>query len=552
MENVNTLSAALRKLHKLIMTDGRDVTSVYFFAIIGGLISLSLPLGIQTIINFVIANTLSTSVVMLIIVVIGGVLLNGFVQLRQSQVIERIQQKIFTRYTLEFSHKIPKLSLEEMDNYYLPEVVNRFFDITALAKSIEKLLIEIPTSIIQILLGLILLSFYHPLFIGFGAFVLIVLIVIISITSPKGFSTNMQASDYKYKTAGWLEEIARGAKTFRYSKGSSLHMHKTDELVGAFLESRTAHFKILTTQYWSLILFKILIVGTMLIAGTWLLLNQQINVGQFIAVDIVIILIISSVEKLIANMDNVYDSLTSIEKIAKIVDRKIEDSGNLDFEISNGCAIDFVKVYFAYPNGSKALQDSSFAIASNKVVGLKGKSGAGRSTVLRLLTGAYPSFNGSILLNKIPIGNYKLNDLRTQTGIMLNDQDIFRGTILENLTMGSEKITLKEITYLADKIGFTDFIISNKNGYDTMLDPIGKRLSNHVKQNIKLMRALLGKPTLLLLEEPLRHLNDMQESALMEYLKIESNATVVIISNDKNLHALCDGVLELDNGVIIN
>jgi ATP-binding cassette, subfamily B, bacterial len=552
MANTPSISSALVKLHKLIMTDKKDATSVYFFAIVGGLISLTLPLGIQTIINFVIANTLSTSIIVLIAIVIVGVFLNGFVQVRQSQVIERIRQKIFTRYTLEFSHKIPKISLEEMDNYYLPELVNRFFDITALAKSIEKLLIDIPTSLIQILLGLILLSFYHPLFIGFGAFVLIALVIIIRITSPQGFKTNMQSSDYKYKTAGWLQEIARGAKTFRYSKGSSLHMQKTDELVSDFLVTRTMHFKILTTQYWSLILFKILIVAVMLIAGTWLLLNQQINVGQFIAVDIVIILIISSVEKLIATMDNVYDSLTSIEKLGKIVDSKIESNGNLNFDNANGCYIDFVDVKFAYPNGSKALQHADFMIASNQVICIKGASGAGRSTILRLLTGAYPSFEGSILLNKIPIGNYNLYDLRKHTGIMLNEQGVFRGTILENLTMGSFDISMKEITHLADKIGFTEFIMTNKNGYDTLLDPMGKRLSNHVKQNIKLLRALLGKPTLLLLEEPLSHLDAAQEFAMMEYLRLESNATVLIISNDKELHTLCDQVLELEDGVIIN
>ncbi len=552
MEQTNTLSAALRKLHKLIMTDKKDVTSVYFFAIVGGLISLSLPLGIQTIINFVIANTLSTSIVVLITIVIGGVFLNGFVQVRQSQVIERIRQKIFTRYTLEFSHKIPKISLEEMDNYYLPEVVNRFFDIGALAKSIEKLLIDIPTSLIQIFLGLILLTFYHPLFIGFGAFVLIVLVIIIQLTSSKGFKTNMDSSDYKYKTAGWLQEIARGAKTFRYSKGSSLHMKKTDELVCEFLETRTSHFKILTSQYWSLILFKILIVGVMLIAGTWLLLNQQINVGQFIAVDIVIILIISSVEKLIATMDNVYDSLTSIEKLSKIVDSKIESNGSLNFDNANGCYINFEKVKFSYPDGSMGLRNANFMIASNEVVCIKGASGAGRSTILRLITGAFPSFDGSILLNKIPIGNYDLFDLRKHTGIMLNDQDIFKGSILENLTMGSYYITMTDITYLADKIGFTEFITTNKNGYNTMLDPMGKRLSNHVKQNIKLLRALLGKPTLLLLEDPLRHLNTQQEFAVMQYLKLESNATVLIVSNDKDVHTMCDKVLELENGVIIN
>jgi ATP-binding cassette, subfamily B, bacterial len=552
MAAVSTLSSALVKLHKLIMTDRRDVTSVYFFAIIGGLISLTLPLGIQTIINFVMAATLSTSIVMLIGIVIFGVFLNGFVQVRQSQVIERIRQKIFTRYSLEFSSKIPQINLQEIDNYYLPEVVNRFFDIPALAKSIEKLLVEIPTSVIQILLGLILLSFYHPVFIAFGAFVLIVLIVIIRVTSPKGFDTNMVSSDYKYKTAGWLQEVARGSKTFRYSKGSALHMQKSDILISDFLESRTAHFKILTTQYWSLIVFKILIVATMLIAGTWLLLNQQINVGQFIAADIVIILIINSVEKLIATMDNVYDSLTSIEKLSKIVDCKIEDSGSLTFSNKDGCSINFIDVGFAYPNGSVGLNHVEFELNNNEILCIKGQSGVGRSTVIRLLTGAYTGFSGSILLNKIPIGNYNLRDLRANTGIMLNEQDIFRGTILENLTMGNTNIPMIDITNLADKIGFTDFIVNNKHGYDTILDPTGKRLNEHVKQNIKLLRALLGKPTLLLLEKPLEHLTNKQQIEMMKYLRTESNATVIIISNDKDLLEQSDQVLTLENGMTNN
>jgi ATP-binding cassette, subfamily B, bacterial len=389
-------------------------------------------------------------------------------------------------------------------------------------------------------------------FIAFGAFVLIVLIVIISITSPKGFDTNMVSSDYKYKTAGWLQEVARGSKTFRYSKGSALHMQKSDLLISEFLESRTAHFKILTTQYWSLIVFKILIVATMLIAGTWLLLNQQINVGQFIAADIVIILIINSVEKLIATMDNVYDSLTSIEKLSKIVDCKVEDSGSLHFSNTDGCSINFKDVGFVYPNGSVAFLHVEFSLAKNQILCIKGPSGVGRSTVLRLLTGAYTGFSGSILLNQIPIGNYSLKDLRANTGIMLNEQDIFRGSILENLTMGNTDIPMSDITNLADKIGFTDFIISNKSGYDTVLDPTGKRLNESVKQNIKLMRALLGKPTLLLLEKPLEHLNNKQQIVMMNYLRKESNATVIIISNDKDLHEQSDQVLVLENGVIIN
>ena len=546
----NSLSSALIKLHRLIMTDKKDATSVYFFAVAGGLISLTLPLGIQTIISYVMAAKLSTSIVILIAIVIAGVFLNGFMQVRQLQVIERIRQKIFTRYSLEFSYKIPQISPQQMDDYYLPEVVNRFFDIPSLAKSMEKIMLDIPASVIQILFGLIILAFYHPVFIVFGAFVLVALIVMIRITSPKGFETNLTSSNYKYETAGWIEEMARGIKTFKYSKGASLHMKKTDELIGKYLESRTAHFKILTIQYWSLIIFKILIVASMLIAGTYLLLNQQINVGQFIAADIIIILIISSVEKLISTMDNVYDSLTSIEKLSKITDSKTEETGNLAFSYSNGCNVKFNGVGFIYPNGSRALQEISFTAAVNKMVCFKGNSGSGRSTILRLLTGAYTGFTGNILLNDIPIKNYSLKDLRMNTGTLLADQDIFRGSILENLTMGNEKITMAEVTYLADKTGLANFIANEEKGYDTILDPTGKRISKHVKQKIKLIRALLGKPPLLLLEDPFIDLSLTEKENLIKYIKNESNATIILISNDEIVHSNSDEVYKIIEGNI--
>jgi ATP-binding cassette, subfamily B, bacterial len=551
MQHRTTITAALRKLNKLILADKRDVFNVYLFAVVGGIISLSLPLGIQTIVSFVMATTLSTSIIVLIAIVIGGVILNGFVQIRQMQVIERIRQKIFSRYTLEFADKIPKISLENMDDYYLPEVVNRFFDISSLAKSIEKLLIDIPTALMQIFLGLLLLSFYHPLFIAFGALIIFILVIILRVTSPRGFDTSMLASDYKYQTGAWLEEVARSSKTFRYSKGTEIHMEKSDGLLSNYLTSRTSHFKILIVQFWSLISFKILIIGTMLIVGTWLLLDQQLNVGQFIAADIVILLVINSVEKLIANMDNVYDSLTSIEKLSKIVDGPIEQNGTLKFDNSKGCKVQFEDVSFNYPDGSKGLTEVSFNLNSKEVICIAGSSGSGRSTIMRLLTGAYNAYTGSILLNNIPLANYNIASLRGVTGAMFNEQDIFRGSILDNITMGNKNITLDEISYIANKIGIDEFIKENKLGYDTIIDPTGKRLNNHLKQNIKLLRALVGKPSLLILEEPFSHLTDIEKTDILKYIKTESNATAIIISNDDEIFELCDKNIALEHGTIV-
>jgi ABC-type bacteriocin/lantibiotic exporter with double-glycine peptidase domain len=342
---------AARKLVAILQLDKKEVSAIYIYAILAGLVQLVTPLGIQSIIGFVMAGALSTSIVVLITVVVLGVFLNGLFQIRQLQIIEKIKQKIYTRDALSFADKIPHLNIEKLDNYYLPELVNRFFDTITLQKGIEKILLEIPAAFIQILFGIILLSLYHPVFIAFGIVLVVLLYVILATTLPKGFTKNLLASDYKYKTAAWLQELARVVKTFKYAKKTSLHIEKTDELVSNYLIARTSYFKILLTQFWSLVAFKIIITAAMLIVGVYLLLNQQINIGQFIAADIVILAVISSVEKLILTLDKAYDTLTAIEKLDKIKSAELESAGNETIAGSNGMKIDFKNVSFNYPNG---------------------------------------------------------------------------------------------------------------------------------------------------------------------------------------------------------
>lgn len=550
--NGNLLKAT-RNLFAILRLDKKDISSIYFFALLAGLISLTLPLGIQTIISFVMAGSISASIVVLIVIVVVGVFLNGLVQLRQMQVIEKVEQKIFTRYTLEFSDRLPKLNIEKLDNYYLPELVNRYFDTASLAKGIEKILLDVPAAVIQIVFGLTLLAFYHPVFIGFGAILIFIVIVIIRFTSPQGLATSLRASDYKYAIAGWLEEMARVIKSFKYTKSTSLHMKKSDELVTHYLEARTSHFKILLLQFWSLVTFKIIITAAMLIVGAVLLVDQQINVGQFIAADIVIIAIINSVEKLIASLDKVYDTLTSVEKLNKVIESEIEHSGSIILPNStDGVSIQFTNVNFSYnQNQQQVLHNINLSIKAGSFVCITGDSGSGKSTLLRLLTGAFKNFEGSILIEEVPISNYNLQSLRSQTGILLSQQDIFQGTLLENITMGNEEVSVAEVAELTEKIGLKDFIQSNKDGFDTMLDPLGKRLPSKVRQNILLIRALLGKHRLLLLEEPFSHLDQKQKAAILSFLRNDKSATIIITSENESIIEGCDVVLKLENGYLI-
>jgi ABC-type bacteriocin/lantibiotic exporter with double-glycine peptidase domain len=543
---------AARKLVAILQLDKKEVSAIYIYAILAGLVQLVTPLGIQSIIGFVMAGALSTSIVVLIAVVVLGVFLNGLFQIRQLQIIEKIKQKIYTRDALSFAQKIPHLNLEKLDNYYLPELVNRFFDTINLQKGIEKILLEIPAAFIQILFGIILLSLYHPIFIAFGIVLVLLLYIILATTLPKGFTKSLLASDYKYKTAGWLQELARVVKTFKYGEKTSLHIEKTDDLVSNYLLARTSYFKILLTQFWSLVVFKIIITAAMLIVGVYLLLNQQINIGQFIAADIVILAVISSVEKLIQTLDKAYDTLTAIEKLDKIKSAELESAGSEKITTNNGIKIDFKNVSFSYPNGKSVLNDINIDIKEGEKVLIVGNSGSGKSTLLRLLTGTFTNFTGSIRINNLAIGSYSIDSLRSNTGVLISQQDIFQGTIRDNVTMGDSSITNDDLYNITKVTGLETFIEELEIGFDTAIDPAGKKLPEKIKQGVLLARALLSKKSLMLLENPFDGLEKDTIENVKVFMAKSENTTMLVTAASHSNDEIFDKIIYLENGSVLS
>jgi ATP-binding cassette, subfamily B, bacterial len=481
----------LARIFNLVKLERKEISAIYFYAILNGLILLAIPVGIQALIGFAQTNTASASIVVLIGLIVVSVFIAGLLQIKQMQLTEKIQQSIFVRYSFAIANKIPALKLASVDNYYLPELVNRFFDVTTLQKSLAKLLLDFPLAIIQIVFGLILLAFYHPVFIAFGLVLVIVVYAILYFSGTKGLQTSIEESNHKYSVAAWLEEMARIIRSIKFSKSGDFHLTKTDENVTNYLTSRTKHFKILELQYKALVGFKTLVTTAMLIVGTFLLLQQQLNVGQFIAAEIVILTIIGSVEKLISNLDSVYDVLTSVEKIEKITDKENEESGSLLLQnISTGVDIKVIDAAFAYGNKqNNVFNNISFAIKPNEKICIQGDEGSGKSTLLRLLTGGYGDFNGAILINDIPIKNYNLQSLREKTGVVISMQDIFEGTLLDNIAMGLPNIDMQQVLELCRQTGLTDFLNTLPKGFDTTLSATGRKLPANVIKKILLVRA---------------------------------------------------------------
>ncbi len=541
-----------RRLVGLLQLEKRDILQIFYYAIFAGVVALSLPLGIQAIINLIQGAQISTSWIILVIIVTIGVAFSGALQLMQLRIIETIQQRIFTRSSFELAYRFPKIRMAELRNYYPPELANRFFDTLTIQKSLSKILIDVPTAVLQILFALILLSFYHPFFIIFGLLLLILIFIVFKFTAVKGLETSLKESKNKYKVAHWIQEIARSVISFKLSGSTSLGVNKNDELVHGYLQARESHFKVLMLQFIQMISFKVIVTASLLLIGGALVLNQEMNIGQFVAAEIIIILVIASVEKLILGLESFYDTLTSLEKIGQIVDKNLESQSGETPQFSKGIRIELEHVAYEVSNRDKhILKDISLNINPKSRILVRGESGSGKSTLLRLIAGVIEPTSGNLYVNDMSINSLHLNFYRSQLGLSLSDETPFEGTIRDNLTFSNASITDDKIHEVLEIVGLKDFLKEQAEGLNTILYPDGKQMSYTLSKKIVLARAILKAPRVLILEDALDRFNPSETDFIVNYLTHKDRpwALVAVSSSDVWLNK-CSEIITLEKGKI--
>lgn len=546
---------AWQRLIGLLKLDRKDIRQIFFYAIFAGVVSLSLPLGIQAIINLLQSAQISTSWIVLVGLVTLGVVFVGVLQLMQIRIIENVQQKIFTRASFEFSYRFPKMKMSGLSGYYPPELANRFFDTLTIQKGLSKVLIDFPAALLQIIFGLILLSFYHPFFIIYGFFLLTLMYIVFKFTAQRGLETSLEESNNKYKVAHWIQEIARSILSFKLSGKTSLAMDKNDKLVAKYLEARENHFRILVIQFMQLIGFKVLVTAGLLIIGGLLVLNQRMNIGQFVAAEIIILLVIASVEKLILGLETIYDVLTSIEKLGKVVDMPLESqSGEILAFDSDPLIIELDDVSFTVPNRDSPIIDTvSLTLEPKQVVLITGESGSGKSTLLKLIAGLITPTKGKIYVNNKSLLGINLNSYRSQLGQTLTEETPFEGTLLDNITFGDKTITTDQVSAVIKNVGLKDFVKEMALGLQTILYPEGKEISYTISKKIMLARSIIRKPKLLLLKEPLDQFESNEAKRIIDFLTDKSHDwTLVVVSQNDQWKHKANKTIILKEGQIIN
>ncbi|MFT6983494.1 MAG: ABC-type bacteriocin/lantibiotic exporter with double-glycine peptidase domain [Crocinitomicaceae bacterium] len=546
----------VRRFWLLLKPDKLEIRNLYIYAIIIGLLNLVLPLGIQSIINLIQGGEVSTSWLVLVGLVAAALSLSGILQINQLRITENLQQKFFTRAAFEFAYRIPRIRLEQLFKEYAPELMNRFFDIVSIQKGTTKILIDFSSASIQVLFGMILLSLYHPFFIVFSLFLISIIIGIFYFTIRSGLKTSLEESKHKYRIAHWLEELARSNTTFKLAGNPKLPMDRINEQSSKYINAREKHFGILRKQYSLMIVFKVLVAVGLLLIGGLLVIDQQMNIGQFVAAEIVILLIVNSVEKVILSFETIYDVLTSLEKIGQVMDLELEKDGGMAPQQSDqGIQLELMNISYKYPQEQRFIIDNlSLNIKANERVLITGRNDSGKSTLLYLVGGLLNPTDGSISIDGIPSKNYEYDQLRSQIGGYLRDETLFEGTLLENITLGMEGASLDNVKWAIENLNLSRTIRQLGDGYHTRIYPQGKQFSKSTVAKILLARAIINKPRLLLLENSFSVFSTEDRLSILNFLLSREQQWTVLVSSSQpiDIPELIDQEIILKGGKIIN
>ena len=551
LEHKKNISPFQRFL-SLLKAEKRDIKYIYFFAILIAIINLALPLGVQAIVGLISGGLLIESVIILITLVIAATGLSGYLQIQQLKMVEILQQRVFANVTFEFAWRLPRIKIESLLKHYTPEMVTRFFDVLNVQKSLPKILIDLTAALIQILFGLMLLSLYHPVFIGFGFFILVIILIIFYTTGKKALESSIYESKYKYKVAYWLQEIGRSITSFKLAGNSNLPIHKADNLLANYLKYRNKHFGILVKQYAAIVSFKTLITASLLILGSFLVVNRQINLGQFVAAELIIVLIINSVEKLISTLEVAYDLLTALDKIGHVTDLEIESNEGRelhDLEIEHKLLLQTSNLSFKYPSSKKStLTNINFEIGKGERIAITGHSDSGKTTFIKTLSGLYTNFEGSFTLNGVSLRELNIDSYRGIVGDNLSQDDVFEGTIEENISMGRAGITFKDVMNAVEKSCLTEFLAQLHEGLQSNVNPGGTNFPKSVVQKILLARSFVQKPKILIIDDFFYNMNQKESAILVNNIFDNKEWAIIIVSTQMGILQKCDRIYLMQNG----
>ncbi|MCA9234409.1 MAG: ABC transporter ATP-binding protein [Planctomycetales bacterium] len=529
----------LSRLLQLLKPERSDIAVVVVFAIVVGLLTLSTPIAVEALVNTVAFGRMLQPVVVLASLLFVFLGFSAALRGLQTYIAEIVQQRLFVRVSSDLAHRLPLVRTEFWDGHYGPELVNRFFDVVTVQKVISQLLLDGVSLVLQTLVGMTVIAFYHPVLLGFDAFLLVLVIAIVFVLGRGSVSSAIDESLWKYRTAAWLEELARHPTSFRATNEFRFALDVADRQVTGYLQARRRHFRILMRQIVAALGLQALASTVLLGLGGWLVIRGELTLGQLVAAELIVTVIVGSFAKIGKHVESYYDLMAAMDKLGHLFDMPIHRTEGVELPLrKEGLSVAVNDLSGSSPGGI-GLKSASLRLLPGEQAALAGGTAQSRSGLLEMLAGLRPPESGHVELDGYDIRRIRLESVLEQVALV-RGIEVFAGTIAENLHLGRANVTEEQIRFALADMDLLDELLSLPEGLATPIDTDGRMLSHDQLVRLMLARAVAGQPRLLLVDGVLDGLPDDQLAiVLSNLLAPTSRRTCLIATGRKTVIEAC-------------
>lgn len=537
-----------RLIRSMLHGERKEIAVILLYGIGVGLLSLAIPVGIQTLVSTVNFGSLSQPVLFLVLAVFLGLALAACLRGVQVVIVEQLQKRLFSEIALELAYRIPRLSLDEKNKSRFPDLVNRFFDVLTVQKSSAMLLLEGFALALQVGLGLVLMGFYHWFLLSFALVMVASIGIILFLLGRGAIESSVEESAQKYRVAAWLEDLAARPLLFRSSNARKMALKKADEVVGGYLDARGSHFRILMRQILGSLALQAFASSALLGIGALLVIKNQLTLGQLVAAEIVVTTALASLAKFQKHLEAFYDLVAALDKLEYLFTLPIERSeGEALKDLKRPASVEVKGLTYAFESSEPLFHEMNIQIPAGSKVAILGSNSSGKTTFVDLLFGIKRAQNGAILIDGFDYRDLSLESIRDQVSLV-RGIEILPDTILENVRAGREHISLENVQAVLAQLGLLEEIGDLKDGLQTQLNGDGGPLSIAQVHRLSLARAIVSSPRLLVVDETLDDLDEKsREKAMSLLLKKDTPWTLVLTTHDASLAQKCDSIISLDS-----
>ena len=539
-----------QRLRALLALERNDLMVAIIYSVAIGLLSLALPVATQSLVNTIALGNLFQPLVVLTTLVFLGLLLSGVLQGLRVWVVELLQRRIFVRVSSDTVNRLLRARSEAFEDHHGPELVNRFFDVVTLQKIGATLLLDGLSVITQAIIGMLLLAFYHPWLLAFDVVLVIAILLIIYPLGAGAIRTSIDESKAKYALVGWMQEIARHHVAFKAPAAAHLGIDRSSELVGEYLHHRRAHFRILLRQILGSFGITAIASATLLGGGGWLVMQRELTLGQLVAAELVVGMVLSGFAKLGKHLELYYDLAAAIDKLGYLQDMPLENSGSRAMPLAaRPAAVRLRNMWFAYGSQPAIFEGADWEVQPGECVAIGGALGRGKSTLLNLIYGLREPSLGAIEIDEADQREVSREAWREGIALVRGVQ-IFDGTVEENVAFGRPDIRPEQVREALARVGLLEDILALPEGINTPLLTGGLPLSQGQASRLMLARAILSRPRLLLIDGTLDALSGAPDyDVVASMLMARGNPwTMIVTTQDPRVMQHCHRTFLIDHG----